>query len=160
MTMMKPSLDVWTPGEHNGTFRGNNHAFVTATAALEHFWADEHLTDDLDDKTALVRARLTHIAQTSNATVRGRGMIQGLAFDDYDVAVRASRHAFEHGLVIETAGAESQVLKLLPPLTITTDELERGLDIIEGAIAHAIQHPRHEPAQKRPRRLHLYPEVA
>lgn len=159
MTLMKPALDVWSPGEHNGTFRGNNHAFVTATAALEHFWADEHLTDALDDKAALVRARLEHIAQSSGATVRGRGLIQGLAFADHGVPERASRHAFEHGLVIETAGSESQVLKLLPPLTIATDELERGLDIMERAIAHAIQSPRREPAPKPPR-LHIYPEVA
>ena len=38
--LFKPELDIWEPGEHNGTFRGNNPAFVTATAALETYWAD------------------------------------------------------------------------------------------------------------------------
>ncbi len=134
---------------------------MTATAALEHFWADEHLTDALDHKAPIARARLARIAQASGATVRGRGLILGLAFSNPQIAQQASRHAFEHGLVIETAGAESQVLKLLPPLTIPLDELERGLDIIERAVAHATQQPRQEPGPKpRPSHLHLYPEVA
>lgn len=139
ITLMRPQFDVWSPGEHNGTFRGNNHAFVTATAALEHFWADEHLTDSVADHAKIARARLTRIAQATEATVRGRGLILGLGFADHEVAQRASRHAFENGLVIETAGAQSQVLKLLPPLTITNDELQRGLDIIDAAVMHAVQ---------------------
>ena len=40
LTLFKPELDIWKPGEHNGTFRGHNPAFVTGTAALEHFWQD------------------------------------------------------------------------------------------------------------------------
>jgi diaminobutyrate-2-oxoglutarate transaminase len=42
---MRPDLDVWSPGEHNGTFRGHNPAFVTATAALEH-WRSDAFTDE------------------------------------------------------------------------------------------------------------------
>ena len=38
LVLIKPELDVWEPGEHNGTFRGNNPAFVTARVALEKFW--------------------------------------------------------------------------------------------------------------------------
>lgn len=152
ITMMRPELDVWSPGEHNGTFRGNNHAFVTAAAALEHFWADEHFTDSLADKAKIARARLVRIAQTTEATVRGRGMILGLGFEDPEIARRASEHAFENGLVIETAGAEGHVLKLLPPLTITVDELQRGLDIIESAVHAAQSSP-----PKASRRPHLAP---
>lgn len=154
IALMRPELDVWSPGEHNGTFRGNNHAFVTATAALEHFWADEHLTDAVADHSKIVRARLTKIAQETEATVRGRGLILGLGFADHEIARRASRHAFEQGLVIETAGAQSQVLKLLPPLTITNDELQRGLDIIESAVMQAVQPQQSataaKPAEHRP----------
>jgi diaminobutyrate-2-oxoglutarate transaminase len=43
VTLIRPDLDEWMPGEHNGTFRGNNHAFVTAAAAIEHFWKDGRL---------------------------------------------------------------------------------------------------------------------
>ncbi len=46
LVVLKRELDVWKPGEHNGTFRGNNHAFVTATASIEHYWA----TDDVPER--------------------------------------------------------------------------------------------------------------
>jgi diaminobutyrate-2-oxoglutarate transaminase len=149
LVLLRPNLDVWQPGEHNGTFRGNNLAFVTATAALELFWSDDHLSDEIASKAQIARTRLARIAEAHGGTVRGRGLIQGLAFEDSSIAQRASRIAFDHGLVIETAGAESQVLKLLPPLTITCDELERGLDIIEQAVAAACATPRRENPQAR-----------
>jgi diaminobutyrate-2-oxoglutarate transaminase len=137
LVLLRPGIDIFKPGEHNGTFRGNNLGFVTATAALELFWADDHLTEEVQAKAAIVQARLGRLAEQHGGVARGRGLIQGIAFDGTDIAERASRHAFEHGLVIETAGAEDQVLKLLPPLTITCDELERGLDIIARAVTAA-----------------------
>lgn len=149
LVLLRPNIDVWGPGEHNGTFRGNNLAFVTARAALELFWSDDHLSDEIATKSQIARTRLARIAAAHGGTVRGRGLILGVAFEDTAIAQRASRIAFEHGLVIETAGAEDQVLKLLPPLTLTCDELERGLDIIEQAVAHACASPRREPAVAR-----------
>jgi diaminobutyrate-2-oxoglutarate transaminase len=149
LVLLQPSIDVWKPGEHNGTFRGNNLAFVTARAALELFWADDHLSEEIMTKSQIARARLERIAEAHAGTVRGRGMILGLSFDDTTIAQRASRVAFEHGLVIETAGADDQVLKLLPPLTLTCEELERGLDIIANAVATAHAAPRREVAKLR-----------
>ena len=142
LTMFRSELDVWEPGEHNGTFRGNNLAFVTATAALDEFWADARLSDEVARKSALAQARLAKIAATCGATVRGRGLILGLAFEHAEIARRASRFAFADGLLIETAGAEDQVLKLLPPLTLTVAQLERGLDLIERAVARAVAETR------------------
>ncbi len=139
VTLMRPDLDVWKPGEHNGTFRGNNLAFVTATAALETFWADDALSRQVAERSAYARARLDRIAQEHDALVKGRGLILGLAFADPELARRASQHAFEAGLVIETAGPDDEVLKLLPPLTLTHAELERGLDIITDAVARAVK---------------------
>ncbi|HLU68952.1 MAG TPA: diaminobutyrate--2-oxoglutarate transaminase [Kofleriaceae bacterium] len=166
VTLMRPDIDAWSPGEHNGTFRGNNLAFVTATAALERFWSDEHLGDEIESKADIARARLGRIARAHGGQVRGRGLILGLAFDDASVARRAARRAFDAGLVIETAGAEDQVLKLLPPLTITGGELERGLDIIERAVAGALERPARSrvaaaPTAPRPARVngHSYTEV-
>jgi diaminobutyrate-2-oxoglutarate transaminase len=137
LTLMRPELDAWSPGEHNGTFRGNNLAFVTATAALQEFWADEHLSDEIEDKAAILRSRLSRIAEAHGAILRGRGLISGLAFADASVAARAARAAFGEGLIIETAGADDQVLKLLPPLTISVAELEQGLAIIARAVERA-----------------------
>ncbi|PRQ03004.1 Diaminobutyrate--2-oxoglutarate transaminase [Enhygromyxa salina] len=139
LTLFRPQLDVWKPGEHNGTFRGNNLAFVTATAALDRYWRDDALTRAVDRKAELVRQRLGAIAERFDAEVRGRGLIWGLDFGSRAaVAGLASREAFGRGLLIETSGAHDEVLKLLPPLTITEAELERGLDIIGEVVASAI----------------------
>ncbi len=137
VTLMRPELDVWDPGEHNGTFRGFNHAFVTATAALEEYWRDDLFCMEIDEKAAITRARLSRIADAYGAEVRGRGMIQGLAFEDTEVAGAASRAAFERGLIIETSGSDDEVLKLLPPLTISHEELKRGLEIVAESVAAA-----------------------
>jgi diaminobutyrate-2-oxoglutarate transaminase len=137
VTLMRPELDVWSPGEHNGTFRGNNLAFVTATAALETFWADDRFQREVTTKAGFTRARLDRLAKEHGATVKGRGLILGLSFDDSEIATRASREAFARGMVIETAGPDDEVLKLLPSLTITQPELERGLDIIADSLSVA-----------------------
>lgn len=139
LTLMRPELDVWRPGEHNGTFRGNNLAFVTATAALEHFWSDDHLSDLVEEKATIARARLARMsdAGAGDSTVRGRGLVMGLSFEEPELARRTTRAAFERGLVIETSGPDDQVVKLLPPLTITCDELKQGLEILEQAVAVA-----------------------
>ncbi len=60
--LVRPEWDRWQPGEHNGTFRGNAHAFVTAQAALAKFWADGSLERALPARIALLTERLTRIA--------------------------------------------------------------------------------------------------
>ena len=52
--LLKPELDIWKPAEHNGTFRGNTHAFVTARVALEKFWADDAFKADVARKADLL----------------------------------------------------------------------------------------------------------
>src|SRR3546814_16799824 len=63
VVLMKPEHDVWEPGEHNGTFRGNNAAFATATAALETFWSAPALQKDPAQTDALVRGGLERITK-------------------------------------------------------------------------------------------------
>jgi diaminobutyrate-2-oxoglutarate transaminase len=135
LTLMKPQWDQWNPGEHNGTFRGHNPAFVTATAALE-FWKDQTLEKAVAQKSELVASRLQKLAGSIpvDAHWRGRGLIQGIEFADASLAGAASKAAFKRGLVIETAGPNDQVLKLLPPLTIDASDLSQGLDIVEDAV--------------------------
>jgi len=137
VTLFKRELDVWSPGEHNGTFRGNNPAFVTATAALE-FWRDDALTQDVLAKGETVRGFLDALAAEYDGygiEVRGRGLIWGLAFDDSEVARRICQEAFARGLLVETSGPESEVVKLMPPLTVSVDdELKPGLAILGEAV--------------------------
>lgn len=135
LVLFKPELDQWAPGEHNGTFRGHCPAFVTATAALD-FWVDPWLEKSVMAKGKLVADRLRKMARTNgaNAKVRGRGLIWGIAFEDVELASKISAASFEQGLIIETAGVNDEVLKLLPSLTISEEELNRGLDIIEACL--------------------------
>ena len=137
ITLLRPELDVWKPGEHNGTFRGFNPAFVPATAALDEFWADDRLTNEIAHKSELARTRLQQIAARCDAEVRGRGLVLGMACSDKRLPPQISREAFELGLIIETAGAEDQVVKLLPPLTIELRDLIAGLDLLDEAVARA-----------------------
>jgi diaminobutyrate-2-oxoglutarate transaminase len=129
--------DVWEPGEHNGTFRGNNAAFVTATEALRTWWTSAKLSDAITRRTTTMHRRLSAIAAEHDGVfneVRGRGMLQGLACIDANTAEAITRAAFDMGLVVETAGADGDVVKLLPPLVIEDDELDAGLVLLERAV--------------------------
>lgn len=134
LTLIKREFDALSPGEHNGTFRGNNLAFVTARAALETFWRDSSLSVEVEHKSRLVRQRLERLQARNGGEIRGRGFIQGIAFADGGFASRVSAEAFERGLMIETSGRSDEVLKLLAPLTIEEHELVRGLDILEESL--------------------------
>lgn len=138
LLLIKPDRDIWKPGQHNGTFRGNNLAFVSAEAAIQKFWTDEAFSKETKRKGRLIQDRLNAIAQkfdTLDLTVRGRGMFYGLVFNkDSALAQQAARTAFSRGLIIELSGSRDEVLKLLPALTIDDDVLMRGLDIIEESV--------------------------
>ena len=136
VTLIKPEHDVFSPGEHNGTFRGNNHAFVTATATLRAFWQDDRLVREVAEKGELVRRRLQDMAarMPGEARLKGRGMMRGIDVGSGARAAAVTAAAFERGLIIETSGPEDEVLKVLAPLTIDTSTLERGLDILAEAL--------------------------
>ncbi|WP_308798936.1 diaminobutyrate--2-oxoglutarate transaminase [Agromyces silvae] len=139
LVLIRPEVDVWKPGQHTGTFRGNNLAFISARVALEEYWGDGAFMAGVAAKSALLRTALDEIvAEHSDLglTVRGRGLFMGLVCDsDPTLAGRVSAEAFRRGLVIETSGANDQVLKFLPALTITDDELSRGLQIVRESLA-------------------------
>lgn len=137
LVLLKPELDQWLPGEHNGTFRGNNHAFVTASAAIKEYWSDEAFTKEIAEKSAMVTAHFKKISDRYGVThlrTKGRGLMQGLECRNGDIAEKISRQAFERGLIIETAGNRGQVVKCFCPLTITKEELGKGLKILEDSI--------------------------
>jgi diaminobutyrate-2-oxoglutarate transaminase len=140
LTLIKPELDAWAPGEHNGTFRGNCHAFVTAKAAIEVFWRDEDFAAGVSRKGEALQAGLARIAERNSdlvVGVKGRGMMRGLDVGSGEVSARIVRAAFERGLVIETSGAHDHIVKVLAPLTIADADLERGLEILAAAVSQA-----------------------
>lgn len=142
MVLLKPELDQWKPGEHNGTFRGHNLAFVTATAALEHFWSDDKFANEIQKKAGIIAERFHHIASNYDPYwfyVNGRGMFQGLVARDGELAEEITKACFKKHLIIETSGADGQVIKTLCPLTISEEDLCHALDIIEDCVHHVMQ---------------------
>ena len=139
LTLIRPELDQFEPGEHNGTFRGHNLAFVTGRAALERYWADDSFQKEVQAKAAELHAGLTTIAERyEGAAVRGRGLLTGIAFPDASAAEKIAAAAYERGLLVETSGPEDEVLKTMPPLTIASEELARGLAVLEEATASVL----------------------
>ena len=142
LTLIRPELDIWSPGEHNGTFRGNNAAFVTATEALT-WWNDDALSNEVQRKSEIVERELESIAaehESLRGTVRGRGLLQGLHTPVDGLASKICSEAFQRGLLMETSGgAASDVVKLMPPLTIRDNELERGLSILRASVEASAQ---------------------
>lgn len=137
LMLVRREYDVWDPGEHNGTFRGNNPAFVTATAALRRYWADRQLESNTALSAEIIRSRIQRLTCNYSETIRaarGRGLLWGLEFASPDTARRVRDEAFELGLLVETSGAEDQVIKVMPPLTIAHKELEEGLELLESAV--------------------------
>jgi diaminobutyrate-2-oxoglutarate transaminase len=137
LTLMKPELDQWGPGEHNGTFRGHNPAFVTATAALREFWTDDTLERATIAKGERVGAALAEVAARSDTvelTPKGRGLARGLSFSQPELAAKSCAAAFERGLLVETSGPSDEVMKLMPPLTISNAELDEGLAVVADAV--------------------------
>lgn len=137
LVLLKPELDKWSPGEHSGTFRGNNLGFVAQTAALNHYWHDKHFETEVKAKSTLVEKRMQELALAFPGLIReirGHGMIWGAEFKKPELTGLICSQAFEDGLVIETAGADSEVIKFLGPLVITEELINEGFDLLEAAI--------------------------
>jgi diaminobutyrate-2-oxoglutarate transaminase len=139
--LVRPGCDIWAPGEHNGTFRGNNHAFVTARVALRKFWTTPRLQEDVRRRASLVTDRLQEIGGLVPVSrVKGRGMMQGLEVGSGELAGDIARRCFADGLVIETSGPRDEVLKVFAPLTTPDDLLVEGLQVLERSAKAAISH--------------------
>ncbi len=133
--LIKPEHDIWKPAEHNGTFRGNTHAFVTARIALEKFWVDDRFRHQIALKSQVLEERLLAIAaRIPGAEIKGRGMMRGVDVGSGDLAGEICAEAFRNGLIIETSGAEDEVVKVLAPLTTPMEQFKEGLDILESAV--------------------------
>lgn len=137
VVLIKPELDQWKPGEHNGTFRGHNLAFVTAKQAIDHFWSDNNFGQEVIRKGLYIGERLDKIAAQygeGNFVTKGRGMMRGINCVNGEIAGKITHNCFQNGLIIETSGADDQVVKFLCPLIISDENLKKGLDIVEQAI--------------------------
>jgi len=138
VVLLKPELDVWEPGEHSGTFRGNNLAFVAGAEALA-YWDDPAFPHEIRRRGAVVARTFDRLARACpGAAARGIGLIRGLDVGDPALAVRARREAFARGLIVELCGARQTTIKALPPLVIDDAVLEEGLGMLEAAVNAAL----------------------
>jgi diaminobutyrate-2-oxoglutarate transaminase len=141
LVLLKPGLDDWRPGEHNGTFRGHNLAFVTARKTLETFWDGSSFADKVQESGALLEGHLDDFLECGagkSVARRGRCMVQGLDFGTGERAQAVARRSFEKGVVIETSGSDGQVVKFLPPLNISNGELIRGVRIVTESAEYVL----------------------
>lgn len=140
LVLFKPELDVWSPGEHNGTFRGNQPAFVTAKAGIE-FLLGEDLLKRTEDIGKYIQTNLKQFVSDymleEQCEVRGLGLIIGVDVHDEQKAKKIAASCFENGLIIERTGRHSSTIKILPPLTIDLNDVWSGVSIImEGLLKY------------------------
>lgn len=136
LVLIRPDLDVWKPGEHTGTFRGNNLAFVAGAVVLEH-WRDSKFEQAITDRANMIYAHLSHLLTRyhgRNIMLRGRGMIWGLDVGSGVLARKIIDQGFKGGLILEASGADDHVLKIMPALTIDIETLRQGMQRLEAAV--------------------------
>ncbi|MBC7202063.1 MAG: diaminobutyrate--2-oxoglutarate transaminase [Pusillimonas sp.] len=136
LLLIRPELDQWSPGDHTGTFRGQNLSFVAGSEALAYYETEEFLKS-VQEKSRYMEDRLNKIAVAHKAQgfeVRGRGMMQGLDTHNPAVAKKVMAAAARHRIIVGACGTDGRVIKACPPLTIEQETLERGLDLLEVAV--------------------------
>lgn len=136
LLLIKPEVDVWSPGEHTGTFRGNSLAFVAAKELIDQFWSDDALSKEVTRKSRIVLNTLNQLRDEHpalNCRVKGRGLVVGIETPIDGFADEVSAAAFERMLVSETCGADGHVNKLFVALTIEDEILNEGLEIFADA---------------------------
>ncbi|TCN19794.1 diaminobutyrate--2-oxoglutarate transaminase [Sinorhizobium americanum] len=139
IVLIRPEMDVWQPGEHSGTFRGNNLAFVTA-GAMCNMWSDRQFTSGVERTAVNLQRHLDRLVEKFPKCIeqkRGRGLMAGLKCRSEAIFAHAHDVAFENGLLIEASGPNRDVIKILPPITIAEDELDHGIGILDHALTGA-----------------------
>lgn len=135
--LLKPELDLWKPAEHNGTFRGCNLSFVGATAGI-NYNVEHDINTSVREKGEIIKEYIEKniISSSPELELRGMGLIWGIDYSkakNDNIVKELIHYCFDKGLIIEAAGRKDLVLKLLPPLTLSKEELLEGLDIINEA---------------------------
>lgn len=143
LVLIKPELDIWSPGEHNGTFRGYQLSMVAAKAGLE-VMLNEHVEDKVRGQEKIIAQYMDEITALDPARVRTRGIgfIWGVDLYHCDPEGKASKQVldlcFQNGLIVERVGRGNAVVKVMPDLLIDEATLRRGLDILKNAVAQVL----------------------
>ena len=141
MLLMKPELDIWEPGQHTGTFRGNQLSLIAGKAGLEIF-VEQKLDAEVRRKSALVEKFMKEEIASIDSRIqyRGIGLIWGVDFSkfDKDITKLLIPACFKNGLIIERVGRNNNVMKVMPPLVIEDELLLKGLRILRDSIKEVL----------------------
>ena len=142
LLLIKPDEDIFGPAEHNGTFRGNQLAFVAGNAGLE-FMLENNLEAEVQRKSKIVENFIINeiLPLDEGLHYRGIGLMWGVDCDKLGGGVfsRAVTQAcFRRKLVIERAGRDDSVVKMMPALTISDELLLEGLQIVKEAFVEVL----------------------
>ncbi len=142
LTLFKPELDIWEPGEHTGTFRGNQLSLVAAKAGLEVF-INEKIDAQVAKKEKIMSEYLKNNIETldNRISTRGIGLIWAVdlsKFNDESLSSKLMHKCFENGLILERVGRQNAVMKLMPPLVIDENQMLDGLEILKKSIQNLI----------------------
>lgn len=135
LVLMRPDIDAWQPGEHTGTFRGNNLAFAAGEAALE-YWRTPEFEIEIARKSELATDELDRLSENYPGKVfrKGLGLMQGLEFSEPEFAQQVAQIVILNGVLVETCGPRNEVVKIIPPLTIEQPLLQEALSVLEAAV--------------------------
>ncbi len=149
---LKKEFDAWEPGHHTGTFRGNQLAMATGLTTLKYL-KNKNIADKVAHQGEWLKSKLVQLQKRYPAIgqVRGLGLMLGLEMvkpqeaqdhmgcypADGALSALIQKKCFEHGLILERGGRGGCVLRLLPSLLITDDELEIFLSKFEQALLAA-----------------------
>lgn len=140
VVLFKPELDIWAPGEHNGTFRGNQLAMVAAKAGLE-VMLNNKVEEQVKRKEKIVKEFLESNIKPINdlIEIRGIGLIWGIEVKEEKLSKAIVKECFERGLITERAGRNNSVVKIMPSLVIDEETLLKGLSILQEAVIQVMQ---------------------
>ena len=135
IVLVKPEYDIFSPGEHNGTYRGVQLSLIGARAALEVFVNDDipaQVAHKHDLVVDFVEKEILPLSDTFS--LRGRGLIMGVDTQDPALSKRIADECFRRHLIMERSGRDDEVLKIMPPLVISDEILMEGLEIFRDSV--------------------------
>ena len=143
------ALDLWGPGAHAGTFRGNQVAMAAGTVVMKRI-SDPEFLKEVVRKGEKMRSRFLKLKEEVSiiGDVRGKGLMLGVEFIDPngpkdimgnpepggEVALKVQRLCFENKLIMEKGGRNGSVMRCLCPLTITDEQIDEAMDIFEKVV--------------------------
>lgn len=146
LVLIKPELDVWEPGEHNGTFRGYQLSMVAAKAGLE-IMLEQRVEEQVREKGKIIEEYMAEIAGLAPGKIetRGIGFVWGVDLARCEdglapgtLSKRVLDESFRNGLIVERVGRGNAVVKVMPELLIDEETLRKGLEILKAAVKTAV----------------------